>query len=252
MFPRHSVEKIDEVFERLRVRECPFAKSLRTIKIVAFSMTTDLFERILFQVVPRFPNLKDLVLIPYTFCGSHECQWLDANSYLKAAADRIRSDTSIRISKSLRKLQFPLGRQISVPGEEERLAANTFLKTFSAIDSLYAGYSYQSDSVYYLPPDLKYLLVTNMMGRRLLAEASRQNLGLWPILLEAAQNDRWKEKRFRSLRDPSTGIILPRFRIQDGIYGLLREYPELIAHPLGHQEEVQRSHRRRKRPRREL
>jgi hypothetical protein len=198
-------------------------------------MTTDLFERILFQVVPRFPNLKDLVLIPYTFCGSHECQWLDANSYLKAAAD-----------------QFPLGRQISVPGEEERLAANTFLKTFSAIDSLYAGYSYQSDSVYYLPPDLKYLLVTNMMGRRLLAEASRQNLGLWPILLEAAQNDRWKEKRFRSLRDPSTGIILPRFRIQDGIYGLLREYPELIAHPLGHQEEVQRSHRRRKRPRREL
>jgi len=259
-FDNDSLEEKDEVFKQLI--ECPFVERLQEIELQTVSMTTDQFERILFQVVPRFPNLEYLQFDSWRdpLREFVECHWLDVNSYLKAAADRIRSnDPSIRISTSLRKLSFPheIGRTFLGMGEEERIALNTFLKTFSSIDCLFAGsYEIEWDNIVRLPPEFKYLLTTNMAGRRLLAEENGQNLGLWPVLLEAARKDRRIENRFPRLDEPPiTNMYLehlhPLWQLQDGIFGLLREFPEVIfASRLGDQ--FIQSSPSRKRPHREL
>jgi len=199
--------EIDEVIEGLLARDLPFTKKLRTIDITVNSMTTDQFERILFEVVPRFPNLENLSIRSS----------LNANSYIKAAVDRIQSNSSIRISKSLRKLKFSTERESSLTKEEICLAVNTFLKTFVTIDHISVNFDR-------IPQEFKYPLVINMAGRRLFAVANRQNLGLWPFLLQAAQKDLRIERAFAK-RDFTP---VWEWKLQDGIFGLLREYPDLI------------------------
>jgi len=181
-FQGESLEEKDVVFKQLL--ECPFVERLQGIMLGTWSMTTDQFERLLLQVVPRFPNLEHLQFVSWS--SYDESRWLDAPLYLKAASDRVRSDKSIRVSKSLRKLGFPeeIEETIFVTGEEERLAVNEFLKTFSSIDHLLGGgYSLGRTDLGYidktrLHPESKYLLITNMVGRRLLTEETGQNLGL--------------------------------------------------------------------------
>ena len=225
--------EIDEVIEGLLARDLAFAKKLRTIEITVNSMTTDQFGRILFEVVPRFPNLENLLRGKW---GNAESQWLDARSYIKAAVDRIQSNSSIRISKSLRKLKLPTARENSLTKEENRLAVNTFLKTFVTIDHIYVGFDKPE-----IPQEFKYPLVINMAGRRLFAVAKRQNLGLWPFLLQATQKDLRIERAFTTVL-PSRAVLYStvssrdglypppslEWKLQDGIFGLLREFPDLI------------------------
>jgi len=215
--------EIDEVIEGLLARDLPFAKKLRTIEITVNSMTTDQFGRILFEVVPRFPSLESLLMHP---SGIAESQWLDARSYIKAAVDRIQSNSSIRISKSLRKLKLPTAKENSLTKEENRLAVNTFLKTFVTIDHIYVGFDEPE-----IPQEFKYPLVINMAGRRLFAVAKRQNLGLWPFLLQAAQKDLRIERAFITVLPSRVDFTLHpswEWKLQDGIFGLLREFPDLI------------------------
>ena len=96
---------------------------------------------------------------------------------------------------------------------------NTFLKTFVTIDHIYVGFDKPE-----IPQEFKYPLVINMAGRRLFAVAKRQNLGLWPFLLQAAQKDLRIERAFAK-RDFTP---VWEWKLQDGIFGLLREFPDLI------------------------
>jgi hypothetical protein len=132
---------------------------------------------------------------------------------------------------------FPSDSSVSL-GRIERLGFIAFLKTFSTVENLkfdlHSELSEQRKRSS-LHPDVKNALVTNMAGRRFFDKAfrgssRRRNLKSWPLLLEAAQKDQRIEKQFPYF----IGLLKwPHWRLQDGIFGLLREYPELVAPPLG-------------------
>jgi hypothetical protein len=239
----------EEAFDVLLAADFIPPETLHTVNIWCCWMNSDQFERFLFQVVPRFANLQHLRFDHDLGEGEQLCR-APFFSHISAAMDRMRSDRSIRISKSLRSINFSSSGGVWMRKDTvELLGMIPFLKTFSTIERVLFGAPTRDDQLQYLPKELIYAMVTNMAGRRFLAVpgvgTSHRNLALWSVLLEEAQKDQRIEKSFPA--EKSWYKEYPMWRLQDGIFGLLRENPELIRRPVGNQDA--QSSPLRKRPR---
>jgi len=222
----------DEALEKLLlVPNSALPERLQRFEIVTASITQDQFENFLFEVVPRFPDLKVLqFVVPHDLLPSLQLNFV---SFLVTAMDRMGNNrSSVHISKSLRSLEFPALRSGDSLGRIEHLGLIAFLKTFSTVERVVFGLPENSEENERFALHVNLALVANIAGRRLFDEAfrgsGRRNLKSWPLLLEAAQKDQRIEKQF-----PAISSDRPLWRLEDGIFGLLREYPGLIAPPLG-------------------
>ena len=204
--------EIDTILDILGTFEFCFAKTLQHLTFSGYlgsQVKGHHLESLLFQVVPRFPNLEELDISPIAILR------------LKVIADRIRSDKPSIISKSLRsiRLQGRHGKQTREKIDKDpgmKAALLTFLESFHTVDTipLPIGIKLHSDN------DWNYALIQNKVGRRILKKdgSSNLSLSLWPIVLQRAQ---WKTKNVVEESRKSAEAT--------GIYYLLRKGPVLIG-----------------------
>ena len=141
-------------------------------------------EMLLFQAVPRLPNLTKL-----KFDGN-----LNIRCF-KIVADRIRSDKECTVPKSLQHLDFRYfhgyGDLLQINRDSDiRKDVLTFLNTFTSVGNVKFPRGIKIRTCW------KYALLTNCMGRSLLEDngVSSLPISVWPIVLDGSQQK--VEKRF--------------------------------------------------------
>jgi len=178
-------------------------------------MNANHLETLFFDIVPKLSNVKKLIF--------HTV--FDISTF-KAFADRIRSDKERTIPKSLSKVHFywRSGQQESTDHDPSTKAALLkFLDTFDAVEQLvlWNGVGIWKKIDY--GHDLKYSLVRNRVGRRLLKNDGTTKsclpLSVWPLVLEKAQKMFFYEPHSSSNSDDMI----------TGMYYLLRQGPALLG-----------------------
>jgi len=185
------------IISALQNCEIKFNQSLTTLCIEASKVNDDGFEKLLFKVLPRFPNLRNLNL-----------KWSVINS-LSETEKKIREFGSTISDTNLVKLDLH-GNDVSYKGlvvssecksvsakikeidsSDEKSVALLLLNTFDTISNL--GGSLQDDRY---DPDIEGALRKNRMKRPFTDEGITgtwpNNAALWPFMLEKVYNNSWK------------------------------------------------------------
>lgn len=191
------------------------AENVKTISMQCIKMNSSNVETLFFKILPRFPNLINL--------GMYFVPSTDVAGF-QVIADRIRSDKSCFVSKSLRTVSF--GSPLVYAGTAEMI--QTLLKYYATIDRV-AVPSYHN---IFRKNNLEFPLVKNMVGRRIL-KGIDVPLSLWPRVLERAQIKVENALHLDFWTDAPTGYM---FNQEDsnkmkaaGIYYLLRKGSALIG-----------------------
>jgi hypothetical protein len=167
---------------------CPFRQNLKEIKIHECDLDEDHLETLLFDILPRFPNLTSIRV--------------DRNKIqsLKKISHRLKTTSNLKISSRLRYLQLtdnPVWRKI-VNDPEEIAAVKLILRKYKGLSSLshlVCALGHPSKDV-----ELNLLLQINHAGRALveggvdavdMACGYRRRplpLSVWPIVLARTHN----------------------------------------------------------------
>lgn len=187
-----------------------FKESLKQITMDDCKVNNNQFETLLFDILPRFPNVFSLDL------GHNKIQ------SIKPIVDRIENDDNCSIPKSIRVVVLtdnPIVENVK-EDQKEKAALLSLLRSFDAISSLGDWYPGDYDS------DVEYALRTNHAGRSIIEGGNNDGrslpLSVWPALLERA---------FDKSADIHHGFSF-RKEIPNnptGLYYLIREGPALIG-----------------------
>jgi hypothetical protein len=206
-----SLSEIDLVRDLLCSADFASAETLQTIELHNCKrMKGRHLEPFLFDIIPRLPNLQKLYIAEDLIVV-----------FLKVVANRLRTDKSCRISKSLREVAI-YGRIEQIADSDEPAAQTdllTFLETFVAVDSFGCFYRNFEEELYW-DNSVRHALIINMAGRRLLKGnvLERVPLSLWPVVLQ----------RFQRRADGRFPLPYAPMAKATGLYYLLREGPVLL------------------------
>ena len=190
-------DETDTIIFALQNYELNFHQSLTTLCIEAAEMDNNGFEKLLFEVVPRFPNLRNLSLNGNNIKSLH------------GAEKKIRelgfvSDTKLTkldlhgndifyngvIVSSEYRPGYITTKLTKIDSIVEKSAALLLLNTFSTIFSLGAMVDDQYN------PDIEGVLRKNRMKRPFTDEGITgtwpSNAALWPFMLKKVYNNSWK------------------------------------------------------------
>lgn len=231
--PKTNDDRIGRILDVLCTSDycCEALVTLRGLKFIGSgcNMNGRHLEILLLQLLPKFPNFHRLAF--------HKTSSIES---FKELAERIRSDNSLIISKSLRQVRFEKPFQDIASDPDLTAAILTFLKAFVTVDYI----SFHPRCVEKIDPEFKYVLLTNMIGRRLLegnsakgddrSGNSRLPLSIWPIILQRAQFKIDESILFNeNAAFWSVLVDHPQWRKNSakatGIYYLLREGTALIG-----------------------
>ena len=186
------------IISTLQNCEFKFNQSLTTLCIEGTEMGDDGFENLLFKVVPRFPNLKNLLLyrcdikslrgaekkikelglVSDTRLAKLGLTWNDI--FYKGL---IRSSESEFLTKKLNEID-------SRTSSDEKSAALLLLNAFDTISNLGGRIEDRYDL------DFEHALRNNLMKRPFTDEGITgtwpSNAALWPFMLEKVYNNSWK------------------------------------------------------------
>ena len=192
-------DEANTLISALQNRELKFYRNLTTLCIEAAEVDDDAFERLLFEVLPRFPNLQNLIL--------NRC---DIKS-LRGAEKRIKelgfvSDTNLTkldlycnpvffkglvVSSECEFVTAKLKEIDSRTLSDEKSAALLLLNAFNTISNL--GVSLVEDRY---DPDIERAVRNNLMKRPFTNKGINgswpSNAALWPFMLEKVYNSSWK------------------------------------------------------------
>mmetsp|Transcript_45900 Transcript_45900/g.49531 ORF Transcript_45900/g.49531 Transcript_45900/m.49531 type:complete len:569 (-) Transcript_45900:166-1872(-) len=191
-----GIDRTTLLLDHLCIPGVCFEESLQQLTICSCKVNNNHFEKILFEVLPRFQNLVSLDL--------------DSNNIttVQPIVDRIKNDNSVVIHKSLRTLNL-VHNLVSDDGHEgmrkdlnpkEKAALLSFLKTFNTIYDLGAWDFDDSD--------LKYAQQMNHAGRSLVEVGTNSGrslpLSAWPIVFERAGDK--TDYNFHTEKDNATEL----------------------------------------------
>ena len=162
----HSLERLcimdggkaiwDQILHALQKDDYPFRQSLKTLDLHYDHLTEEDLETILFEILPRFPNVDKL-----------EIAMCEIKS-LRAIESRIKRSRTALPKNSLRALGTfqSNARSLIFDNPEENAAFLTILNTFDGICSLQCN-GWDIDYVKHeCAPDVQYLLRINHAGRK--------------------------------------------------------------------------------------
>jgi len=197
------------ILDALRNLGVCLQSNLEEFRIKRCELNDNQLETLLFEVLPRFPNMNSLDLI------------LNEIQSVESVVDRLRSDKTCFISKSIRYLNLqhnPIMKKMMIEGDPKETAAIlSFLQTFNTVCNLGGCKGGDYD------PDVEYALRINHAGRNIVEGSGDRPLPLsvWPIVLERSfeKSGHIYEERNenRNLKNPT------------GLYYLLRNGPALAG-----------------------
>ena len=221
-------EGTDCILNALRDRNLCCQKHLKRIEIQGSSIDDSRLETLLFDIIPRFPNMSNLDLSKTNGIRS-----------LQSIAARIKNDDrNFVVSKSIRRLNLshnPVIKKLENDDPKEKAALMTLLQTFKSI--YYLGF-FTDRFGFFFGYDLEYILRINHAGRRVMNGGIP--LSVWPTILERSHNKScdiysgWHRSNMNNIRKNPTGL-----------YYLLRNGPALIGRlTMGSQEKNQLKRKR--------
>jgi len=186
-----------------------FQEKLKYIRLHYSKINNKRFETLLFEILPRFPNVS---------CLDFEKNEIQSVRHI---VDRIKNDKTCFVSKSLRELGFdanPMMNKVRANDPNEKAALVSFLRTFNTVCHL---------GVYYVDSygsDVEHALRINHAGRRIIEGGGHHvgsiPLSLWPTILERA---------YDKSDDSICASEIPKNAT--GLYYLLRNGPALVGRP---------------------
>ena len=196
-FTYSDKDESNKIISSLQNYELKFCQSLTTLAIYSAEVDDDGFEKLLFEVLPRFPNLRNLSL--------HGC----GIKSLRGAEKKIKELGFVSNNSKLTKLdlrendifynglivssirEFERTKLKKINSIDEKSAALLFLNTFDTISNL-GGTLVENQ----YDPDIEGALRNNLMNRPFTEEGITgmwpSNAALWPFMLETVYNNSWK------------------------------------------------------------
>lgn len=191
------------------------AENVKTLSLQCLEMDSNNVETLFFKILPRFPNVTNL--------GMYFRPSMDVAGF-QSIVDRIRSDESCFVSKTLRAVSF--GSPLVYAGTAEMI--RNLLKYFVTVEQV----AVPSCLNIFKNNELEFPMVKNMVGRRIL-KGNGIPLSLWPRVLQRAQSkvenaqylDFWTDAPSEKMFTPEESNKMKAA----GIYYLLRNGSALIG-----------------------
>ena len=189
-------DKLNKIISSLQDSELKFCQSLTTLSFYdSAGVDDDGFETLLFEVSPRFPNLRNLDLFRCDIKSLRgvEKKIRELGSVFNTKLKRLDLYDNPIFSKGIivsSECEFTKSRLKEIDSVVEKSAILLLLNTFDTISNLGGMLGDQYD------PDIEGALRNNLMNRSFTDEGIAgtwpSNAALWPFMLEKVYNNSWK------------------------------------------------------------
>lgn len=188
-------DESNKIISSLQNYELKFCQSLTTLGIDSAEVDDDGFEQLLFEVLPRFPNLRNLIL---KRCGIKSLRGAEKKikelgfvSNTKLTKLDLRGNDIFYNGLIVSSIcEFERTKLKKIDSIDEKSAALLLLDTFDTISNL-GGTLVENQ----YDPDIEGALRNNLMNRPFTEEGITgiwpSNAALWPFMLETVYNNSW-------------------------------------------------------------